>query len=223
MGFTLQQINYGTENDNLIALQVFNFFFFLLLIPTITPHRQTLQDWARYSHENSVSSRNKMADLLLGEKSPSPLCIIVNVTIVTLYLIPSVLIFSYREDKLSYTIGFLLFAMMMIIYGIIFQLLLMIKNQKRNLIAGVTISSVIFSPFLTLIIVGAKGTEYAVVWLFSAFPLVAVDLNYPFMILGVLLTQTMIIIASNYQLKKVLNKTGISETKALLNDRLSSV
>ncbi|MGI0479642.1 ABC transporter permease [Geminocystis sp. CENA526] len=223
MGFTLQQINYDRQNESLIALQVFNFFFFLLLIPTITPHRQTLQDWARYSHENSVSSRNKMADLLLGEKSPSPLSIIVNVSIVTLYLIPSVLIFSYGEDKLSYTIGFLFSGMMIIIYGIIFQLFLTVKNQKRNLIASASISSLIFSPFLTLIILGAKGTEYNIIWLFSAFPLVGVDLTYPLSMLGVFLTQAMIIITSNYQLKRVLNKAGISETKALLNDRVSSL
>lgn len=216
LGFTLQQMNYGGEKDNLIVLQIFNFLFFLLLIPAITPHRQTLQDWARYRHENSFSSHNKIKDLLLGEKSSSPLSIIVNVSIITLYLMPSLFIFSLHGVDVKNVIGFLLSAMMIIIYGTIFQLLLMIKNQKRNLIASAVIGSLIFSPYLTLTILGAKGTEFGMVWLFSAFPLVGVDLTSSLMILAGLLIQTLIIIGANFQLKRVLNHVGMSETKALL-------
>lgn len=216
LGFTLQQMNYGGEKDNLIVLQIFNFLFFLLLIPAITPHRQTLQDWARYRHENSFSSHNQMKDLLLGEKSPSPFSIMVNVSIITLYLMPSLFIFSFQGVDVGNVIGFLLSAMMIIIYGTIFQLLLMMKNQKRNLIASAVIGSLIFSPYLTLTILGANGTEFGMVWLFSAFPLVGVDLTSPLMILAGLLIQTIIIIGANFQLKRMLNHLGMSQTKTLL-------
>lgn len=216
LGFTLQEINYGNNDENLRVLQVFNFLFCLLLIPAITPHRQTLQDWARFRHENSFSSRHQLTDLLLGEKSPSPFSIVLNVSIITLYLMPSLLIFSSSEGKLSNIIGFLFSAMMMIIYGTIFQLLLMIKNQKRNLIASSIIGSLIFSPFLTLTILGATGTQFGMVWLFSAFPSVGVNLTSPLTILSGLLIQTLIIIGANFQLKRVLNQVGMSETKALL-------
>jgi len=216
LGFTLQDMNYQGNEENLVVLQVFNFLFFLLLIPAITPHRQTLQDWARFRHENSFSSRHGMTDLLLGEKSPSPFSIVLNISIVTLYIMPSLFIFSFGEDKLSMVIGFLLSGMMIIIYGTIFQLLLMIKNQKRNLIASSIIGSLIFSPFLALTILSTKGTGVGIVWLFSAFPLAGIDLTNSLTILTSFLIQTLVIISANFQLKKVLNQVGMSETKALL-------
>ncbi|BAQ65248.1 hypothetical protein [Geminocystis sp. NIES-3709] len=216
VGFTLQEINYWGDDGKLVILQVFNFFFFLLLIPAITPHRQNLQDWARFRHENSLSHRHIMTDLLLGEKSPSPLSIVVNISIVNLYIIPSLLIFPFDDNKLSSLVGFFFSATMIIIYGTIFQLLLMVKNQKRNLIASGVISSLIFIPFLSLAILGVKNGEFPIVWLFSAFPLVGANFAHSLTILSSLLIQTIIIIGSNYQLKRVLNNAGMSETKALL-------
>lgn len=217
LGFTLQQSFTFQDDEGLIILQVTNFFFFLLLIPMITPDRQNLQDWARYRHINSLSPNNIFRDLLLGEKSPSPLSIIVNLGIVNLYVIPSLLIFSFEQnDRLLTIIGFLFASTMIVIYGIIFQLLLMIKNQKRNLIASVVVSSLIFSPFLTLIVLNQSQGELPIVWLFSAFPLVAMDYSNTLMVIASFITQVIIIIGANYQLSKVLNQAGISETKTLL-------
>ncbi len=219
VGFSLQEINsYSSPDEKLISLQVFNFFFFLLLIGALTPHRQSLQDWSRFRHENSSHHPNIITDLLLGEKSPSPLAIAANIGIVTLYLIPAVLIFPFQESKLSILTGLFLGATMMIIYATVFQLLLMVKSQKRNFIASGVISALIFSPFFGLIILGQSHRSFPFIWLFSAFPLVSSSQVTIFPVMGSLLTQIMVIIGVNYQLKKVLNKAGVSETKILLEN-----
>ncbi|WP_373481411.1 ABC transporter permease [Geminocystis sp.] len=219
VGFTLQQIkSYSSLNDKLISLQVFNFFFFLLLIIALTPSRQSLQDWARFRHENS-SYRHEIHDLLLGEKSPSPLVIAGNIAIVTLYTIPAVLIFPFQTNKLSILAGLFLGATIMIIYATIFQLLLMIKSNKRNLIATGVLATLIFSPFLGLIIIGESYRSFPLLSLFSAFPLAVTTGKVTIIpIMLSLLTQIMVIIAANYQLKRVLHKAGMSETKILLDN-----
>lgn len=218
VGFSLQEIkSYDNTDERMISLQVFNFFFFLLLIIALTPHRQSLQDWARFRHENS-SHRHLIHDLLLGEKSPSPLAIAANIGIATLYIIPAVLIFPFEENKLSILAGLLLGATIMIIYATVFQLLLMMKSQKRHLIASGVVGSLIFSPFLSLIILGGSRHSFPFLWLFSPFPLITSNQVTIMAVMGSLLTQIIVIIAVNYQLKKVLNKAGMSETKILLNN-----
>ncbi|BAQ62810.1 Slr1114 protein [Geminocystis sp. NIES-3708] len=216
VGFSLQEINsYSSPNEKLIGLQVFNFFFFSLLIIALTPHRQSLQDWSRFRHENSSHNR-LIHELLLGEKSPSPLAIAVNVGIVTLYTIPTVLIFPFKDNKTSILMGLLLSATITIIYATVFQLLLMLKSQKRTLIASGVVSSLIFSPFLALIISPENHHNYPFIWLFSAFPLVATTEISIFSTMGILLAHITAIVSINYQFNKVLNKAGISETKILL-------
>jgi hypothetical protein len=218
VGFSLQEINsYDNTDERIISLQVFNFFFFLLLIIALTPHRQSLQDWARYRHENS-SHRHIIHDLLLGEKSPSPLAIVANIGIVTLYTIPAVLIFPFEGNKLSILGGLFLGATMMIIYATVFQLLLMMKSQKRHLIASGVVSSLIFSSFLAVIILGDSRHSFPLIWLFSPFPLITSNEATIITVMGSLLTQIIVIIGVNYQLTKVLNKAGMSETKILLNN-----
>ncbi|MBL1211040.1 ABC transporter permease [Geminocystis sp. GBBB08] len=220
LGFTLQEINsYSRSDGKIISLQIFNFFFFLLIIAALTPPRQSLQDWSRFPHENSSNHQNIISDLLLGEKSPSPLAVAVNIGIVTLYTIPSILIFPFEESKLSIIGGLFLGATMMMIYATVFQLLLMMKNKKRTLIASGVVGGLIISPsFFALMILRESHQSFPLVWLFSAFPFATIHQVSSFAILGSLLTQIMVIIGVNYQLKRVLNKVGISETKMLLEN-----
>ena len=218
VGFTLQENNYFGNEGKLVILQIFNFFFFLLLIPAITPHRQNLQDWARYRHENSLSKQQILKDLLLGEKSPAPMSIVLNVLILTVYLIPSLFFFSHQEQVFSNLLGFIFSGSIIMIYGTIFQLLLTIKNQKRSIIASSIVLSLIISPFLTLTILGATTHQFPVIWLFSAFPIAAFNFMSldSIAILGSLLSQIIVILGFNYQLKRILDQAGISETKALM-------
>ena len=82
-GFVLQTTRSYQLLENFAFLQLFNLILFLLLIAALSPHRQALQDWARYRHQASDERRNLVKDLIWGEKSPSTVAIALNLAIVT--------------------------------------------------------------------------------------------------------------------------------------------
>ena len=217
LGFTLQESNVSSSgfNDKLIVFLIINFFYLLLITLALTPQRQTLLDWSRFRYENSAH-RHLIKDLLLGEKSPAVGAIALNVLLITLYVSPAIVIFSWGEDKFLLLTGLILGGMMMIIYATVYQLLLLLKTRKRNLIASSSVTALIFAPLLSVIITG--GSHVPSVWLFSAFPALAVTEVSLSTLLTSFMAQVMIMIGFNYQLKRVLNKAGESEMKALLSN-----
>ncbi len=214
LGFTLQERSLSGSDfkDKLILFLIINFFYLLLITLALTPQRQTLLDWSRFRHENS-EHRHILKDLFLGEKSPAVGAIALNVLLITLYVSPAVVIFSWGEDKVLLLTGLILGGMMMVIYATMYQLLLLLKTRKRNLIASSCVTILIFAPVLSVIITG--GSHIGIIWLFSAFPAIAIGEVSLFPLMGSFLTQVTIIVAFNYQLKRVLNKAGESEIKAL--------
>ncbi|MBD2393303.1 ABC transporter permease [Cyanobacterium aponinum FACHB-4101] len=216
LGFTLQENSLSGSDfkDKLIVFLIINFFYLLLITLALTPQRQTLLDWSRFRYENS-NHRHLVKDLLLGEKSPAIGAIALNILLMNLYVTPAIVIFSWGEDKVLMLTGLILGALMMVIYATIYQLLLLLKTRKRNLIATSVVSFLIIAPLWSFII--TSGSGLANFWLFSPFPAVAVGEVSFLPLLGSFLTQIAIIIGFNYQLKKMLNKAGESETKALLS------
>lgn len=217
LGFTLQENNLFASGfkDKLIVFLVINFFYLLLITLALTPQRQTLLDWSRFRHENSPH-RHLIKDLLLGEKSPAVGAIALNVLLITLYVSPAVVIFSFGENQVLLLTGLILEAMMIVIYATIYQLLLLLKTRKRNLIASSTLSVLIFAPLLGIIITGSPNVP--TIWLFSAFPLLFVtEVSFSTVLIS-FLAQVIMVIGFNYQLKRVLHKAGESEMKALLSN-----
>lgn len=221
LGFTLQESEASPSDfqDKLIIFLVINFFYLILITLALTPQRQTLLDWSRFRHENSAY-RHILKDLLFGEKSPAVGAIALNVLLITLYVSPAIVIFSWGEDKFLLLTGLILGGMMMVIYATMYQLLLLLKTRKRNIIASSCVMAVIFAPPLSFIITG--GTHIPSVWLFSAFPAVAIGEVSLLPLVLSFLTQVMIMIGFNYQLKRLLNKAGESETKAYSSSNLIS-
>lgn len=217
LGFTLQESSVSSSDfkDKLIIFLVINFSYLLLISLALTPQRQTLLDWSRFRHENS-EHHHLIKDLLLGEKSPAIGAIALNILLINLYVAPAIIIFSWGEDRIQILTGLMLGGMMMIIYATLYQLLLLLKTRKRNLIASSSVTALIFAPLVSVIITG--GYHVPSVWLFSAFPTLAVKNFSLFPLMASFLTQVIIIIGFNYQLKRVLNKAGESEIKALLNN-----
>ena len=216
LGFTLQEIyRHSYDHEQLAVLFVFNFIFALLLTGALTPQRQTLQDWARFRHESSHRA-SRIKDLLIGEKSPATLAIAVNMMIITLYILPGMWIFSKLEDKLELSVISLLSAMIIIIYATVYQLTLMLKTKKRNFVAMVTLTGLIFSPPLSILLLGVKSSLLPSIGLFSALPLVSISEVSIMSLMGTALTQLLLIIGTNYQLTRVLKKAGTSETKSLM-------
>ena len=83
LGLTLQNNRYNNLFENFILLQCLLFVMFLGLIAALSPHRQTLYDWARYRHQLSKDGKLLGQELVFGEKSPSTLAIAINAFIAT--------------------------------------------------------------------------------------------------------------------------------------------
>ncbi|HLO48318.1 MAG TPA: hypothetical protein VK211_07855, partial [Kamptonema sp.] len=107
------------SSSNLLQLYFIGFGIVLVfsgLIAALSPHRQTLQDWARYRQERLKTGvkYSLIRDLMWGEKSPAVVAIALNLLIVAALFVPATLIFAEAGDRnqiilaLLYTISFLL-------------------------------------------------------------------------------------------------------------------
>lgn len=216
LGFSLQQqpLDIFLETEKLAVFLGFNFLYLLLLTLALTPHRQILLDWSRFRHENP-HHRHILSDLIIGEKSPAVFCIPLNSIIIFLYSLPSFWLYNSQFPPLLISLGFFSIVFVMLTYATIYQLVLMLKTRKRNLIAIALLTSLVFSPSIAMTI-HPHPTSSALVWLFSPFSPLVVNRLPIHAILGGILTQVILVIGLNYQLKRVLQQAGISETKALL-------
>lgn len=73
-GFTLQSWNnnsnfYEQVGQNLVFLAIYNLGLLFSLIAIISPHRQDVQDWARYRHQEVSSRKSVWRDLIWAEKA----------------------------------------------------------------------------------------------------------------------------------------------------------
>lgn len=216
VGFAIQQTSQSALHDNFQILQVLNLILFLILIAALTPHRQTLQDWSRYRHQNPKETRSLWKDLIMGEKSPAIMAIAINIGIVTIYTIPFLLILPLGDDKISLLAGLIISGMMTLIYATIVQLIVMLKTNKRGLIASGTISNIIILPLISFAILGINPSNLSFIWLFSALPSLATEYLSLSSILMGFLGQLLAIATLNWQMTKVLKKVGMSESKTLL-------
>ncbi|MHC5719890.1 MAG: ABC transporter permease, partial [Nostoc sp.] len=88
-GFTLQVSKNSHTWDqqvgeNYVFLTVYNLVLILSLIAVLSPHRQDVQDWARYRHQGVSSHKSVWQDLIWSEKSPALVAIAINLIIVTI-------------------------------------------------------------------------------------------------------------------------------------------
>jgi hypothetical protein len=147
--------------------------FFLGLILMLSPNRQTLQDWARYRHQQPAAAQRHhlLSDLLFGEKSPALLAIAVNSLIAAgflllpclrQYLDSSVLFDEFLTAKIF---QILLTLSMVLIYAAIVQLILMQPITRRWTLALGSFAILVFLPPVT-----AAASKQPVLLLFSVFP-----------------------------------------------------
>ncbi len=215
LGFILQRNETYYVQENFAIGLGFNLSLFLILTASLSPHRQELQDWARYSRQTS-KHRNLFRDLILGEKSPSTLAIALNIAMTIVYFIPSIFLFSInQEDKIGMIWGILLGGMIALLYATITQFMLYLKTPKRSLWAGITLSAMIILPYIILGILHLSPGEHWL-WLFTMLPIVATKEYLTGIILFNFLTQFLAIALFTTQITKQLLKEGESETKAIL-------
>ncbi|RUR85057.1 hypothetical protein ACF3DV_17085 [Chlorogloeopsis fritschii PCC 9212] len=170
--------HYSTIRENLSSLFFLHFWLFLYLIAAISPHRQTLIDWARYRHFSGYKSfwnSHTIKDLIWGEKSPAWVAIALNAMIVIFSL--SLLVFFTQNDtnhKINGIYALVLAGSLAMIYAALTQLMLFMKTQHRIFWTAATLGAVIVLPVIILALLFNNPNHATVVWLFSVIaPLIA--------------------------------------------------
>jgi hypothetical protein len=228
MGFAVQQGEYpGHLFDNFGMLLVFTLILSLGLIAALSPHRQTLQDWARYRHQNPPHKRNLLKDLIWGEKSPATLAIALNLASISIILSTGIFLLPFKELRIPALLGVALSVSTILIYASIAQWMLMMKVQKRGIWATATVSTSILLPLFCFALLGINPDKSSALWLLSAFPLWATEnilwatenIATTTIFLALLGGQWTVIALTNLQMTRQLRQAGESQTKALLSDR----
>ncbi|MFH7027088.1 MAG: ABC transporter permease subunit [Heteroscytonema crispum UTEX LB 1556] len=210
-------------------LYLLNFFLVLGLIAILSPHRQTIQDWARYRHQNIANGRgfwnnSVLSDLIFGEKSPGILAIAINLAIaatvfaVRILIIPGVGV--NNGDKIQALLGVILSISLMMIYATIAQIMLLIKTPKRSLWAIGTVGATILLPSLIVSLLQAEvSNQQNILWLFSSTPWYGIQHSAATTIFMATLANFSALALLNFQLTRQVKLAGESATKALLAGR----
>jgi hypothetical protein len=219
----------GQIGNNIPAIALCNIVLIFGLIAVLAPHRQTIQDWARYRHHAARKS-TLFADLLTGEKSPALVATAINLIFITVPLAVWVVLSLSLNARDNYNIrwlindigrmkallGLALFVILMMIYTTIAQRMLLMKTSKRSLWAIGSLSALIIVPPMILQILSAQPSRYATLWLFSTFPWAGLPYSGTLTVFGALAVQMSILVLLNFQLTKKVIAEGESATKALL-------
>ncbi|MCG6133126.1 MAG: hypothetical protein MET45_00405 [Nostoc sp. LLA-1] len=219
-----QYYNYGTLYENIAGLLLLNFGLFLYLIAALNPHRQTLQDWARYRHSyyfQELGNKSLIQDLIWGEKSPGTLAIALNAIIAITCLSGFVLVSQVDiSNKIPAFISLAFCGTLAVTYALLVQILLFMKNEQRLFWTTGVLGAVIVLPLILSILFSQSGNN-SFIWLFSiTAPLMVLfsSGNYPpsfyhyiIAIVGHLIIVGLLLL----QLTRILKKAGESSTKAM--------
>ncbi|WP_427156802.1 ABC transporter permease subunit [Aliinostoc sp. HNIBRCY26] len=251
-GFTLQSVNnscypyYGSNchydvnlqiSENLVFIVLFNMALVFAMMIILSPHRQQIQDWSRYSY-HEVSNQQKfwrsswLKDAIWGEKSPSLIAIAINLLIVMTPVVIWIIIAPALNFRHSNTINWMndigrmkavlsvaLLVSMAMIYAAILQTMLMLKNPQRGIWAVGTMALVMFLPPAILGLCGIYPENYPLVWLFSTFPWAGVKDSATITVFMSLLAEFTVLGLLNFNLNKQIKLAGESASKALLAGR----
>ncbi|MEH2316270.1 ABC transporter permease subunit [Nostoc sp.] len=216
---------------NLVLLAVYNLVLILSLIVVLSPHRQDVQDWARYQHQGVSSRKNLWQDLVSAEKSPALVAIAINLTIVTipwLVWISLTSVFDANDgqtwlsndiDRFKVLLAIALSISLIMIYATVAQLILLLKTPKRFFWAIGTLGAAMFLPPMILQFLDISSSKYPTVWLFSTFPWAAIEYSGATTIFMALLAELSVLTLLNFQLTRRVRLVGESATKALLAGR----
>lgn len=209
----------GRWFDNFTLLLVFNLFLFLGLIAALSPHRQALQDWARYRRQKSSRRISYLLkDLTWGEKSPSVLAVGLNLALASSMLLPWILLWPTSDRQMSAVAALLLSVNLILIYASVAQLMLFMKTPKRAVWASSTVAGLIFLPPIIFSLLSIPIDRIAGLWLFSAFSWAAVEHATATTLIMTILGQWLTFALLNIQTTRQLRLAGESETKAVLSD-----
>src|SRR5579883_148672 len=223
-GFAVQQFtnNENWQNvvsANFILLSLHNLVLFIALMAILLPHRQALQDWARYRYQDVTNNygfwyKSLTQDLLKGEKSPALLAIAINLVIATIPLLIGIVLLpvdSLNSDvfhtlsKIKLILGVALFFSLMMIYATLAQIMLMMRTSMQANWAISTVSVAIFLTPIVFLSLGVQPDKNPLLWLFSTFPWASLEYTATTTIflafLGELSVLTLLVLRLTSQLK----------------------
>ncbi|MGV2826521.1 hypothetical protein [Myxosarcina sp. GI1(2024)] len=217
LGFTLQSTRASHLMHNLGILQVFLLIFFLGLIAALSPHRQTLHDWARYRHHCERNGKVLWKELLFGDRSPANVAIAINLLIATAYILPSVFLFPFENKTFTAVWGLILSINIILFYSLVAQLVLNIKSQKRAIWSSVSILALIILPPVIFGLGDINPQYFPQAWLFSFLPSIGTEYATLSTVLTSILVQWLAIALAGFYMTKTLRQAGASETKLLFD------
>jgi NAD/NADP transhydrogenase alpha subunit len=211
----------GQAQEVMTVLLTLNLGWFMLLIAAVSPHRQSLLDWARYRREGVSSgksfwNRSVTQDLVWGEKSPSLVAIALNLAIMVAIMTPWILTQIKFIEQFSAVAVVLSMAMFLLICSAIAQMMLLIKSPKRAIWATAVVSVLVLAPPFMLSLLSIYPRETPVLWLFTAFGVAAATVISPITVLFTLLGQLAVLSALVNRMTRQLQKAGESQSKAIL-------
>jgi hypothetical protein len=206
--------------DNFQILMLFNLLLFLGYIAALSPQRQAMQDWARYRHQNRSSRKGGvMADLIWGEKSPALVAIALNVAIASSILLTWAIFGFASQYKIPAVLAIFVSMSLILVYAAVAQLILLMKSQKRASLAAGAVGLLILVPQLMIAFLSQGGNVGSDLWLFSAFPWVAIKETSALTVFLAVIGQSLATGLLSLKLTRKLRKAGESSTKALLSGR----
>lgn len=202
----------------------FNGLLFLLLIAALSPHRQVLQDWARYkegSRKGLSFWAASLRDLVWGEKSPSLVAIALNVAITSLPTLACIWVSAENPEQRTDALSALaLTATYALVCAALIQFMLLMKTPKRALWAAAgTSAAICLLPFILSALYVKPAENGGGFWLLTAFPSDAIKYATATQIFQVLLIQWSVFGLLTWQFTKQLRIAGESASKALLSER----
>ncbi|MBD2364086.1 ABC transporter permease subunit [Anabaena minutissima FACHB-250] len=250
-GFTLQYTNnycipyvkncyYDLNHQigqNFFIIAFLNLVLLFGMMVILSPHRQEIQDWSRYSY-HQVSNRRVflnsswLKDVIWGEKSPALVAMAINLLIIITPLVAWIILapalnFHHNNaidwvnkiGRMKAILSVALFISMMMIYTTLAQLMLLMKNPKRGIWAIGTIGIVMFIPPSILGFLGILPSENSLIWLLSSFPWVGIQDAATITVFMALLSELTVLTLLNFKLNRQIKLAGESATQALLAGR----
>jgi hypothetical protein len=234
-GFTLQDTKSSSNSFNLnsqvtqnfVLLVFFNLILLFGLLAILSPHRQTVQDWARYRHQNIFSpkvsqQKASIEDFIWGEKSPALVATAIHLAIATTPIVIWILLaptlnvnhadsldwLINEVGRLNAILGVAMFIALMSIYATITQLVLLMKTNKRFLWAVITVGALVAVPPILLGMFYISPEKYPMLWLFSSFPWASIEYASTPTIFMALLGEMTVLVLLNLQLTKQMKSLG---------------
>jgi hypothetical protein len=190
---------------------IFNLIWFLLLISFLSPHRQALQDWAGYQHQQKSKTNSLISDLIWGEKSPALLAIAINLVITAAIWLPWILLSRQQaRAKEEYVISLIMTISIILIYATFAQIALLKKTKNRALWAAIILACLLFLLPLAFLLVAPNPQTSPFLWLFSPIPFIALESASGTTIFIAFLSHLSILGLLCLQLTKKLKKAGSS-------------